>query len=258
MKSLNSKIKVVIPARFGSSRLLGKPLIDLCGIPMIIRVANRVSEALPLADLWIATDDKRIEDVAIGYGYQVMLTNVAHESGTDRIAEVSEKLGWLDGEIIINIQGDEPLIDIDLLQTFSAFCVNHNALDMASVLAPITSLYDIDDINVVKVTVNKSGQATMFSRSPLPYCRDIPLKQWPVECFKRHVGIYAYKACVLRELSNTPPCQLEKLEQLEQLRALWVGYHIAMLQWEQQTHAGVDTFDDVLRVRKILSKKVDE
>jgi 3-deoxy-manno-octulosonate cytidylyltransferase (CMP-KDO synthetase) len=94
MKSLNSKIKVVIPARFGSSRLPGKPLIDLCGIPMVIRVANRVSEALPLADLWIAADDKRIEDVAIGYGYQVMLTNVAHGSGTDRIAEVTKNLGW--------------------------------------------------------------------------------------------------------------------------------------------------------------------
>jgi len=103
MKSLNSKIKVVIPARFGSSRLPGKPLIDFCCMPMVIRVENRVSEALPLADLWIATDDKCVEDVAIGYGYQVMLTNVAHESGTDRIAEVTKNLGWSSDVIVINV-----------------------------------------------------------------------------------------------------------------------------------------------------------
>lgn len=249
---------MVIPAHYNSSRLPGKPLIDLGGEPMIIKVASRVAKALPFADLWVATDDLRIKDVVLAYGYQVMITSTSHESGTDRIAEVSENLGWADDEIIINIQGDEPLIDIDLLQKFSGFCLIHIGLDMASVMAPITSLYDIDDINVVKVTVNKNGQATMFSRSPLPYCRDIPLKQWPVEYFNRHVGIYAYKASVLRELSNTPPCQSEKLEKLEQLRALWLGYHIEMLQWKQPLHAGVDTFDDVLRVRKILNKKVDE
>jgi len=257
MTSTNSRIKVVIPARYSSTRLPGKPLIDLCGEPMIIRVANRVSKALPFADLWIATDDLRIKDVVMARGYQVMLTSVNHENGTDRIAELAGKLCWSDDEIIINIQGDEPLIDIDLLKKFSIFCANDDSLAMASVMVPITSLVDINDSNVVKVTTNKSGHATMFSRSPLPFCRDLPSNEWPVASFNRHVGIYAYKTCVIRELSNTTPCQSEKLEKLEQLRALWLGFTISMLRWDQALHAGVDSLDDVYRVRNVLNNKLD-
>ena len=258
MKSLNSKIKVVIPARFGSSRLLGKPLIDLCGMPMIIRVANRVSEALPLADLWIATDDKRIEDVAIGYGYQVMLTNVAHESGTDRIAEVTKNLGWSSDVTIINVQGDEPLIDVGLLKKFAQFCVINESLAMASVMVSVDCWQDINDPNVVKVTVNKAGQATAFSHSPIPYCRDVPLADWPIHLYNRHIGIYAYKASVLTELAASPTSVLERLEKLEQLRALWLGFPISMLNWLEPIHAGVDCLDDVNRVRKILNNNVSE
>lgn len=257
MTSINKSIKVVIPARYCSTRLPGKPLIDLCGEPMIIRVANRVSKALPFADLWIATDDLRIKDVVMASGYQVMLTSANHENGTDRIAELAEKLCWSDDEIIINIQGDEPLIDIDLLKSFSMFCADHESITMASVMVPITSIVDISDSNVVKVTTNRSGQATMFSRSPLPFCRDLPLNEWPVESFNRHVGIYAYKVCVIRTLSNTTPCQSEKLEKLEQLRALWLGFTISMLRWDQTLHAGVDSLDDVYRVRNILNNKLD-
>jgi len=257
MTSVNRGIKVVIPARYGSTRLPGKPLIDLCGEPMIVRVANRVSKALPLADLWVATDDLRIKDVVKASGYQAMLTSTHHESGTDRIAEIAEKLCWSDDEIIINIQGDEPLIDIDLLKKFAVFCVNHESLSMASVMVPMTSLVDINDSNVVKVITNKSGDASMFSRSPLPFCRDLPLNEWPIESFNRHVGIYAYKACVIRELSNSTPCQSEKLEKLEQLRALWLGCTISMLRWDQTLHAGIDSLDDVLRVRNVLNNKLD-
>ena len=258
MKSLNSKIKVVIPARFDSSRLPGKPLIDLCGMPMVIRVANRVSEALPLADLWIATDDKRIEDVAIGYGYQVMLTNVAHKSGTDRIAEVTKKLGWPSDVTIINVQGDEPLINVSLLQKFAQFCVSNESLTMASVMVSVDCWQDIKDPNVVKVTVNKAGHATAFSRSPIPYCRDVPLADWPIHLYNRHIGIYAYKAKVLTELSASPTSVLERLEKLEQLRALWLGFPISMLNWLEPIHAGVDCLDDVYRVRKILNNNVSD
>ena len=258
MKSLNSKIKVVIPARFDSSRLPGKPLIDLCGMPMVIRVANRVSEALPLADLWIATDDKRIEDVAIGYGYQVMLTNVAHKSGTDRIAEVTKKLGWPSDVTIINVQGDEPLINVSLLQKFAQFCVSNESLTMASVMVSVDCWQDINDPNVVKVTVNKAGHATAFSRSPIPYCRDVPLADWPIHLYNRHIGIYAYKAKVLTELSASPTSVLERLEKLEQLRALWLGFPISMLNWLEPIHAGVDCLDDVYRVRKILNNNVSD
>lgn len=258
MKSLNSKIKVVIPARFGSSRLPGKPLIDLCGMPMVIRVANRVSEALPLADLWIAADDKRIEDVAIECGYQVMLTNVDHKSGTDRIAEVTKKLGWPSDVTIINVQGDEPLINVNLLQKFAQFCVSNESLAIASVMVSVDCWQDIKDPNVVKVTVNKAGHATAFSRSPIPYCRDVPLADWPIHLYNRHIGIYAYKAKVLTELSASPTSVLERLEKLEQLRALWLGFPISMLNWLEPIHAGVDCLDDVNRVRKILNNNVSE
>jgi len=257
MTLINRSIKVVIPARYSSSRLPGKPLIDLCGEPMIIRVIKRVSKALPFADLWVATDDLRIQEVVLASGYQVMLTSTNHDSGTDRIAELAENLCWSVDEIIINIQGDEPLIDINLLKKFSDFCANHGALSMASVMVPITSLVDINDSNVVKVVINNSGQASMFSRSPLPFCRDLPLHQWPIESFNRHVGIYAYTVGVLQKLSNTPPCQSEKLEKLEQLRALWIGCTISMLRWDQTLHAGVDSLDDVYRVRNILNNNVD-
>lgn len=258
MKLINNKIKVVIPARFGSSRLPGKALIDLCGQPMVIRVANRVSEALPLADLWIATDDKRIEDVAIGWGYQVLLTGGNHESGTDRIAEVSKTLGWSADVTIINIQGDEPLIDVGLLQKFAKFCVNDKTLDIASVMVPVDCWQDIHDPNVVKVTVNKAGLATAFSRSPIPYCRDLPLADWPTHLYNRHIGIYAYRASVLAELSAGSPSVMERLEKLEQLRALWLGHSISMLNWLEPVHAGVDCLDDVCRVRNLLNNNMSK
>ena len=254
MNSSGLEIKVVIPARFGSSRLPGKPLIDLGGMPMVIRVATRVIHALPSVDLWIATDDHRIEEIVASHGYQVMMTNLEHKTGTDRIAELSAKLSWADDLIVINVQGDEPLVDIELLRKFSEFCVRNEMLDMASVMSPIASWEDINDPNVVKVTTNKSGEAITFSRSPLPYCRDIPLRQWPVNLYHRHVGIYAYKLKMLRELANTPECNLEKLEKLEQLRAIWLGYRISMLDWLEPLHAGVDSMADVERVVKILTK----
>lgn len=227
-------------------------------MPMVIGVANRVSEALPLADLWIAKDDKRIEDDAIGYGYQVMLTNVDHKSGTGRIAEVTKKLGWSSDVIIINVQGDEPLIDVGLLRKFAEFCVNNESLAMASVMVPVDCWQDIHDPNVVKVTVNKAGQATAFSRSPIPYCRDVPFADWPTHLYNRHIGIYAYRASVLTELSASSPSALERLEKLEQLRALWLGHSISMLNWLESVHAGVDCLDDVCRVRKILNNSVSK
>ena len=187
-----------------------------------------------------------------------MLTNVAHESGTDRIAEVTKNLGWSNDVIIINVQGDEPLIDVGLLKKFAEFCVVNKALAMASVMVPVERWQDINDPNVVKVTVNKAGNATAFSRSPIPYCRDLPLAEWPIHLYTRHIGIYAYKAKVLIDLSASPTSILERLEKLEQLRALWLGYSISMLKWLEPIHAGVDCLDDVNRVRKILINNVSE
>lgn len=254
----NNHLKVVIPARYASSRLPGKPLVDLCGQPMIIRVANQVRKAIPHADIWVATDDKRIENVVAESGHQVMLTGLDHESGTDRIAELVDKLGWSEDSTIINVQGDEPLIDIGLLQKFSEFCVNDSNLSMASVMAPLDGLSDINDPNVVKVTTNKNGHAMTFSRSPLPFFRDVPLESWPIDFFKRHVGIYAYRGSLLKILSTSEPCEIEKIEKLEQLRALWLGHSISMMNWKNALHAGVDSKDDVTRVRKILTTGITE
>ena len=187
-----------------------------------------------------------------------MLTNVAHESGTDRIAEVTKNLGWSSDVTIINVQGDEPLIDVGLLKKFAHFCVINESLAMASVMVSVDCWEDINDPNVVKVTVNKAGQATAFSRSPIPYCRDVPLADWPIHLYNRHIGIYAYKASVLTELAASPTSVLERLEKLEQLRALWLGFPISMLNWLEPIHAGVDCLDDANRVRKILNNNVCE
>jgi 3-deoxy-manno-octulosonate cytidylyltransferase (CMP-KDO synthetase) len=254
----SKKLKVVIPARYNSSRLRGKPLIDLCGKPMIIRVADRVRCALPSIDIWIATDDDRIKRTVEYFGYSSLITSTRHESGSDRIAEVANKLEWPDDSIIINVQGDEPLIDTELLKAFTIFCFDNEALEMASVMVPMDSVSNINDPNVVKVLVNKNREAITFSRSPIPFFRDLSPTEWPVKSYNRHVGIYAYRGSVLKKLASTSQCDIEKLEKLEQLRAVWLGYSISMMSWQASLDGGVDTADDVGRVKKILKKKGDK
>jgi len=251
----SKKLKVVIPARYDSSRLPGKPLIDICGKPMITRVADRVRSALPSIDIWIATDDDRIKKTVEDFGYSSLITSSRHESGSDRIAEVAKKLEWPDDSIIINVQGDEPLIETELLKAFAIFCSDNEALEMASVMGPMESVSNINDPNVVKVLVNNNREAITFSRSPIPFYRDLSPTDWPVESYNRHVGIYAYRASVLKKLASTSQCDIEKLEKLEQLRAVWLGYSICMMSWPEALHGGVDTADDVERLKIILNKK---
>jgi len=256
--TLHSKnLKVVIPARYDSSRLPGKPLIDLCGKPMIIHVADRVRRALPSTDIWIATDDNRIKKTVEDYGYSALITSSKHESGSDRIGEVATQLQWSDDSIILNVQGDEPLIEAELLKSFAIFCLDNETLEMASVMSLIESVENIHDPNVVKVLVNNNGEAITFSRSPIPFCRDLTSAEWPVEAYNRHVGIYAYKVSTLRHLASSSQCGIEKFEKLEQLRAVWLGYRISMMNWSKALHGGIDTADDLERVRKILNKKGD-
>lgn len=247
-----NNIKVVIPARYASTRLPGKPLQDLLGKPMVIRVVERVQSALPQADVWVATDDQRIYDVVSSAGMQVAMTCVDHESGTDRTAEMAEALAWPDDSIIINVQGDEPLIDPVLLQQFAEFCGSRGEFTMASVMVSMESAADVHNPNVVKLVTDANSNALYFSRSPVPYVRDLEQAAWPVDAFYRHVGIYAYRLCELKQLSATPPCALEQLEKLEQLRALWLGIPIAMLHWQGELHAGIDSLEDVERVVKVL------
>jgi 3-deoxy-manno-octulosonate cytidylyltransferase (CMP-KDO synthetase) len=251
----SKKLKVVIPARYNSSRLPGKPLIDLYGKPMIIHVADRVRSALPSIEIWIATDDNQIKKTVENFGYSALMTSSNHESGSDRIAEVANKLKWADDTLIINVQGDEPLIETELLNSFAIFCSNNEALEMASVMAPIDSVKNIKDPNVVKVIVNNNGKAITFSRSPIPFFRDLSPNEWPAESYNRHVGIYAYRGSVLKKLASTSQCDIEKLEKLEQLRAVWLGYSISMMSWPVALDGGVDTADDVERVKKILNKR---
>jgi 3-deoxy-manno-octulosonate cytidylyltransferase (CMP-KDO synthetase) len=251
----SKKLKVVIPARYNSSRLPGKPLIDLCGKPMVIHVADRVRSALPSIDIWVATDDNRIKKTVEDFGYSSLITSSRHESGSDRITEVANKLEWPDDSIIINVQGDEPLIETELLKDFAIFCSNNEVLEMASVMVPIESVEHINDPNVVKVIVNNNREAITFSRSPIPFFRDLSPADWPVKYYNRHVGLYAYRASVLKKLASSSQCDMEKLEKLEQLRAVWLGYSICMMSWSEDLHGGVDTEVDVQRVRKSLNKR---
>ncbi len=247
-----SNIKVVIPARYASTRLPAKPLVDLLGKPMVVRVAEHVAEALPQADVWVATDDQRIFDVVQAAGLQVAMTRADHESGTDRTAEMAANLGWADDSIIINVQGDEPLIDPVLLQQFAEFCGSREPFTMASVMVNMQDLADVHNANVVKLVTDSHSNALYFSRSAIPFVRDVDSAEWPVAPFYRHVGIYAYRLKELKLLASTPPCGLEQLEKLEQLRALYLGIDIAMMHWQGELHAGIDSPEDVERVLQVL------
>lgn len=254
LNSNGMQLRVVIPARYGSSRLPGKPLVDLAGQPMVVRVFRRVELALPDADIIVATDDQRIGRVLEQHDIPFVMTAVEHESGSDRTAEVARLRDWAAEDIIINVQGDEPLVPVELLQAFTAFCSSRPGLEMASVAAPLSSGEQIEDANIVKVVLNQHGDALMFSRSAIPFCRDLSREEWPLGEFSRHIGIYAYRNAILQRLTAAPVCRLESLEKLEQLRALWLGMKISMMKWHATPPHGVDTPEDVQRVTKTLLK----
>lgn len=248
-----SRLHVVIPARYSSSRLPGKPLLDLAGKPMIVRVFERVSEALQSIEVVVATDDERIKNVLDARGVPCLMTSPSHESGTDRIEEVAAQMGWAAGDILINVQGDEPLVPVDLLQAFARFCVESPEFEMGTVSVPIDNRDHVHDHNVVKLVVDSQGRAIAFSRSPIPYCRDMALNEWPLSAFLRHVGIYAYRRSALGRITAEPTCELERLEKLEQLRALWLGIDINVLRWMTVPPHGVDTPQDARRVAELFA-----
>ncbi|MFB9124740.1 3-deoxy-manno-octulosonate cytidylyltransferase [Paraburkholderia dipogonis] len=248
-----ASIHVVIPARFGSTRLPGKPLIDLAGEPMIVRVYEAVRAALPgTVDIVVATDDERIVGSLEAYRIPVRMTDPEHQSGTDRCAQVARELGWNADDLVVNVQGDEPLVPQPLLASFVQFCANAQAFDMATVAVPLTEVSHLTDPNVVKLVVGAHGQAIVFSRSAIPFCRDLPRDEWPLSAYLRHIGIYAYRCSALYRLTETPSCELEELERLEQMRAIWLGMPIRVFEWPEPPPPGVDTKEDVARVREIL------
>ena len=250
--------KVVIPARYASTRLPGKPLLDLAGKPMVVRVAERA--ILSGADeVLVATDHPEVLNVAQRHGLRGLLTRSDHASGTDRLAEVVEAAGWSDETMVVNVQGDEPLIDPALIVQTAAQLARSGA-DIATVAHAVADAADFFNPNVVKVVLAGSGDALYFSRAPIPYARDHFACEAGGETLPagmlayRHVGLYAYRARFLRTYASLSPSPPERLEALEQLRALWHGFRISVAIAEQLPAAGVDTPADARRVQEWFEK----
>ncbi|MDF1764023.1 MAG: 3-deoxy-manno-octulosonate cytidylyltransferase [Oleibacter sp.] len=250
-----SDFKIVIPARYASSRLPGKPLIDLAGKPMIQHVFDRAMQS-GASEVVVATDDQRIFDVAKAFGADVVMTSPDHENGTERIAEVVTMKGWSDDTVVVNLQGDEPLIPKSLIELTANGLLDNTDAGMSSLCTPITTVDDAFDPNSVKVVLNQRGFALYFSRASIPWDRDLYkngqdelTSKMPVF---RHIGMYAYRVAFLRDYQNMVACPLELTESLEQLRALWYGVGIHMSVIDQAPGHGIDTPIDVARVSAIL------
>jgi len=248
--------KVVIPARYASQRLPGKPLLDIAGKPMIRHVYDRACES-GAEEVVIATDDARIEAVARQFTDQVCMTSSEHTSGTDRIAEVVRTLHWPDDTVVVNLQGDEPLMPPALLTQVAETLESHAESDMATLAVPLTDPGQLFDTNAVKVVADCNGYALYFSRATIPWKRDLFDKKVAVqstwlEGIYRHLGIYAYRAGFLGGYASLPVSPIERMESLEQLRVLWNGGRIAVDVAADAPPAGVDTAEDLARVIEAL------
>lgn len=237
----------VIPARWGSTRFPGKSLIAICGKPLIQWVVEGARRARKLEELLVATDDERIRDAVKGLGVRTVMTRRDHPSGTDRIAEAVE---GLDAEIVINIQGDEPLIDPGLIDRLADVMLQDAQWDMGTAASPILSESDLKNPSVVKVVWGEKRQALYFSRSVIPFVRDDDLDDAP-QVHWRHLGLYGYRKSFLNRLVRTAPCLLERAEKLEQLRALYLGARMVVLE-AREAGVGVDTPADVAQVEKAI------
>ncbi|MDR6605520.1 3-deoxy-manno-octulosonate cytidylyltransferase [Pseudomonas synxantha] len=246
---------VVIPSRYASTRLPGKPLLLIAGKPMIQHVWEQASKS-SAERVVVATDDARIIEACKGFGAEVVLTREDHNSGTDRLAEVAMKLGLAPDAIVVNVQGDEPLIPPSVIDQVAANLAAHTEARMATLAEPIEDVDTLFNPNVVKVVSDLNGLALTFSRSTLPWARDafaVNREQLPEGVpYRRHIGIYAYRAGFLQDFVSWGPCWLENTECLEQLRALWHGVRIHVADALIALPAGVDTIEDLERVRRLL------
>ncbi|MDY7561323.1 3-deoxy-manno-octulosonate cytidylyltransferase [Pseudomonas sp. CCC3.2] len=246
---------VVIPARYGSSRFPGKPLKLIAGKPMIQHVWEQALKSS--ADhVVIATDDTRIVDACRVFGAEVLLTRDDHNSGTDRLAEVAAQLGLAADAIVVNVQGDEPMIPPAVIDQVAANLAAHPEARMSTLAEALNDIGALFNPNVVKVVADINGLALTFSRAPLPWARDALANdrdQLPAGVpYRRHIGIYAYRAGFLHDFVSWGPCWLEDTENLEQLRALWHGVRIHVADALEAPPAGVDTAEDLERVRRLL------
>lgn len=246
---------VLIPARLASSRLPNKPLADIAGLPMVVRVALQARQSA--ADrVVVAADDTSIMQACTTHGVEALLTRADHPSGSDRLAEACTQLGLHGDDLVVNVQGDEPLIDPALIDAVAQVLACAPSASMGTAAHRIATLADYLNPNVVKVVCNAQGLAHYFSRAPIPFNRDHADTQWWSENSDyaplRHVGIYAYKAGFLRSFPQLTPAPTEQLESLEQLRALWHGHQIAVHITQNPPGTGVDTPEDLERVRALL------
>ncbi len=244
---------VIIPARYGSSRLPGKPLLEINGKPMIAHVWERAEQS-GAGRVLVATDDKRIEQAVAGLGAEVCMTRRDHVSGTDRLAEVAEQLQLSDDEIVVNLQGDEPQMPASLVHQVAADMEAHPDASVTTLYQPIVDASDIFNPNVVKVVMDEEGYALYFSRAPIPWNRESfgDPDQAEAELHCRHIGLYGYRAGFLRRYSQWSASPLEQQESLEQLRVLWKGERIHLSEAAENPGHGIDTAEDLEKARKSI------
>jgi len=249
---------IVIPARFASERLPGKVLLELAGKSMLQHVWQRAKES-SAESVVIATDDERIVNAATAFGAQVVLTRSEHQSGSDRIAECAESLGWPDDHLVVNLQGDEPLMPSVCLDQVATLLNQRPDCEVASLYWPITEADEVQNPNAVKVVTDSDECALYFSRSPIPYARGFSDIDKAVAAgieWKRHLGLYAYRLAALRRYTSCTPTPLETTERLEQLRIMEQGGRVAMARACEFIPAGIDTPDDLGRVCRIIESKI--
>ena len=240
---------VVIPARLGSTRLPRKPLADIGGKPMVVRVAERAKQS-HAQSVVVATDSAEIEAACNAHHIECLLTSPDHPTGTDRLAQVAQLLKLSANTLVVNVQGDEPLIPPELINQVAQTLAGNAHCAISTIAVPISDPLEIDNPHVVKVVLNRASEALYFSRAPIPFVRDLQSTQKIVHL--RHLGIYAYRADFLKAYTKLEPAPLEQVEALEQLRALWNGYRIAVHIASEVPPAGVDTPEDLERVRRLL------
>lgn len=244
------QFNVVIPARYGSTRLPGKPLLDIAGKPMVIRVAEQALKS-GASTVVVASDDARVLQVVKTHGLQGLMTDKTHVSGTDRIAEVAQILAWADDAIVVNVQGDEPLIDPLLIREVAHTLAQDSQAVMSTACHLIHAESELANPNCVKTVFDVNGHALYFSRAPIPYPRD-EVHQQNIQAY-RHIGIYAYRVRFLKQYAQLPASDLEKIEHLEQLRVLHHGFKIAVAVTQHAPAGGVDTQQDLDYVRTLFS-----
>jgi 3-deoxy-manno-octulosonate cytidylyltransferase (CMP-KDO synthetase) len=245
---------VLIPARYASTRLPGKPLLDIGGKPMVVRVAERAGRS-GAARVVIATDDQRIVVAAAEHGIDAVMTRADHPTGSDRLAEAATTLALDESAIVVNVQGDEPLLEPELIRDVAELLATHRDASIATACHPIEDPGEAFNPNVVKVVLDRSGYAMYFSRATIPWARDAFAegeRQVPRGMpLYRHYGLYAYRASFLRRYPTLEPAPIERFEALEQLRALWHGYRIVVAVTRGAPAPGVDTAQDLERVRAV-------